>query len=85
LIDDWSTGNQLLLLLLGLEEKLISFVGLGSEEARVGQEISEVDNVLINQHAGDAPSKMGSKGSLNNGIDSVANESLSICRVGDSS
>ena len=85
MIDDWSTGNQLLLLLLGLEEKLVSFVGLGSEEALVGQEIGEVDNVLINQHASDAPSEMGSKGSLNDGIDSVANESLSICRVGDGS
>jgi hypothetical protein len=85
LIDDWSTGNQLLLLLLGLEEKLVSFVGLGSEEARVGQEIGEVDYILINKHSSDAPSKMGSKGSLNNGIDSVANESLSICRVGDGS
>ena len=60
-------------------------MGLGSEEALVGQEIGEVDHILINQHASDAPSEMGSKGSLNDGIDSVANESLSICRVGDGS
>jgi len=85
LIDYGGTGNQLLLLLLGLEEKLVSFVGLGSEEALVGQEIGEVDNVLINQHTSDAPSEMASKGMLNDGIDSVANESLSICRVGDGS
>ena len=60
-------------------------MGLGGEVALIGQEKVEVDHILINQHASDAPSKMGSKGILNDTIDSVADESLSISRVTNAS
>lgn len=83
MIDDGGTSNHLLL--LSREEKLVSFVGLGSKVALIGQEKIEVDHILINKHASDAPSKMSSKGILNDTIDSVADESLSVSRVTDGS
>lgn len=60
-------------------------MGLGSEVALIGQEKIEVDHVLINQHACDASSEMRSEGILDDRIDSVANESLSIGRVSNCS
>ena len=83
MIDNGGASNYLLL--LGREEKIVSFVGFGGEVALIGQEKVEVDHILINQHASDAPSEMGSKGILNDTIDSVADESLSISRVTNSS
>ena len=54
------------LLLLGGEEKLVSFVGLGGEVARVRQESGEVNHIFINQHAGYATGVVLTKGLLNN-------------------
>ena len=79
MIDDGGASNHLLL--LGNEEKLVSFVGLGSEVALISQEIVEVDHILVNQHASDAASEMGTEGILNDRIDSIANESLSVGSV----
>ena len=83
MVDDGGTSNHLLL--LGREEKLVSFVGFGGEIALIGQEKVEVDHILINKHASDAPSEVGSKGIFNDTIDSVADESLSISRVTNAS
>lgn len=83
MIDNGGASNYLLL--LGREEKIVSFVGFGGEVPLIGQEKVEVDHILINQHASDAPSEMGSKGILNDTIDSVADESLSISRVTNAS
>ena len=72
-------SNQLLL--LGLEKKLISFMSFGCKVALICQQLVEVDNVLINEHASDTASKGLAKGLINNAVDTVTNIGLSVIGV----
>jgi hypothetical protein len=59
-----STSNHLLL--LSGDKKLASFMGFSCEISSVRQKSGEVDNILVNQHASDATSKVLTEGLLNN-------------------
>lgn len=57
-------------------------MSLGCKVALISQQGIEVNHILINEHARDATSKLLTEEILNDAINSVTNEGLSILRVG---
>jgi len=58
-------------------------MSLGCEVALISQQVVEDDHILINEHACNATSKLLTEELLNDAINSVTNEGLSILRVND--
>lgn len=68
----------MLLLLTALLEKVVSCLGLLSEVHVIGEEKLEVDSLLVEEHTGNDWSGLITEGSLNGGVDAVADECLSL-------
>jgi hypothetical protein len=62
-------------------QEIVRFISLGCEVASICQKGIKVDHTLINEHAGNAACKLLSEDLLNNAIDSIANEGLSLLRI----
>jgi hypothetical protein len=58
-------------------------MSLGCEVALISQQVVEDDHILINEHACNTTSKLLTEELLNDAINSVTNEGLSILRVND--
>jgi len=79
LSSDWSTtGCRKLLLLSSCHEQLEGLGCLGCEVSLISQQLLEVNNILINQHASDSACVCRSECLFNDLIDRVTNELLSV-------
>jgi hypothetical protein len=83
LVDDGGDNLLLLLLLLSHDQERISLSALGAKVASIGQQVCEVDNLLVNQHTGDSAGKVETEVLFDDGINGVTNEVLSLFRVCD--
>ena len=77
-----SGGDLSLSLLHGIHEQLLGLEALCSKEILIGEKLSEVHKLLINEHASNAAGKLLSESALDDGVDGITDEILSAFWVG---